>query len=120
MNSPIAWDSSVWFALLKQEPGPYLSFINSIAEEVDDGTVDLWVPVVVIAELSYGESTALKQGVFRKVQQFLEKSNVVVCDLTQASATLSGALRHTVRTRQLTIMPYRRLLAPPTFVHLRR
>jgi len=70
-----AWDATVILAWLEEDKNAPLGGIDSVVQEVDDGTATLVVSVVAHTEVLKARHTQQQMKIFH---EFLERSNVVV------------------------------------------
>jgi len=73
------WDSSVFFAWLKNESCHPLDSIAIVLDEIEKGDVNLIVPMTAYEELRYER---LDDEQKRLLDGFLERSNVMLADLS--------------------------------------
>jgi hypothetical protein len=99
------WDTSVFLAWLGEETGAPLANIELVIDEIDKSLAVLLVPVTAYSEVLEFNNTPKKMEKFRK---FLERSNIIVADVTKAIAEKAGE----IRSRGLAAKPKRKIKTP--------
>jgi predicted nucleic acid-binding protein len=99
------WDSNVILGWLGGEASAPLDDIQLVIDELDSGKAVLLVPVTAYSEVLEAKHTPNQMVQFKK---FLERSNVVVADVTQAIAEKAGQ----IRSRGLEAKPKRKIATP--------
>ena len=99
------WDSNVFLAWLGEEKSAPLANIELVIDEIDKLLAVLLVPVTAYSEVLEAKHTNKQMDKFRK---FLERSNVIVADVTKAIAEKAGE----IRSRGLTARPKRSIRTP--------
>lgn len=99
------WDASVFLAWLGGESSAPLNDITLIVAELDRGDSNLLVSVTAYSEVLEAKHT---KEAMERFQKFLERSNVVVADITKAIAEKVGQ----IRSRGLQATPIRKIKTP--------
>ena len=84
------WDTSVFLAWMKAEEGAPLDDIAAVADEIDNGSADLIVPVTIYTEVLEAKHTRKE---IEKFQLFLKRSNVQSVDTTVGIAQKASEIR---------------------------
>ena len=88
----LCFDSTVWNALLNNEPNKDVDAIRSWMQFIVDGKAELLVPTIVVSEVYANPD----QEVLLQFERLLMRSSIVNIDISQSIGKRSGLLRRKV------------------------
>ena len=94
MTKIYCWDTTLFIALMNEEPGTPFDVIDVISDELDKGLAVLLVPTVVFAEIweAKHSSEALKI-----IDAYLKNDNVIVEELSVDIARKAADIRQRIK-----------------------
>ena len=91
------WDTCVLIAWIREEADKPLADISAVVEQIDDGRVNLILPVTCYSELLESRFTPDQ---LKSIDEWMKRSNIVLANTTQIVAQKARDIRSKALTKK--------------------
>ena len=94
MTKMYCWDTTLFIALMNEEPGTPFDVIDVISDELDDGKAVLLIPTIVFAEIWEAKHST---EALKLIDAYLKNDNVIVEELSVEIARKAADIRQKIK-----------------------